>query len=418
MVEPPVEPPVEPVDNFENITLQSSIEHVQPMTGIVFWDDHEVWKSSEKEEMIKATSLEFSYISINEIVVEKGVYDWTYIDNKLAKIAERKHQAIFRLYYSYPGRETTVPEYIKNLPDYTETVGESEGLTTSFPDWSNTELKAFTQAFHTKLSERYDNDNRLAFLQIGFGLWGEYHIYDGPNILGKTFPTKSYQTSFLKHLQATYTRLPWSISIDSSDIENTPLNDINLMNIPFGLFDDSFMHEQHSGYNESAWNFFNYNERFKTVPFGGEFSYEEVTDQLNVLKPNVGAYGVSYEEFSSKFHMTYIIGNDTYTTGLNTEQPIVRIKDASMASGYQFTITAFSADSTQSKVTVKNTGIAPIYYDAFITVNGVRSTSSLKGLLPNVQQEHTLETSVESPTLTITSDHILATQTIGFNADL
>lgn len=400
--------------------LQSNIEQVQPMTGIVFWDNHDVWKSPEKAEMVNATSLEFSYVSINEIVSEKGVYDWTYIDSKLTAIAEREHQAIFRLYYAYPGRATTVPDYIKNLPDYTEKIGESEGLITSFPDWSNAELKAFTREFHTQFSERYDNDNRLAFLQVGFGLWGEYHIYDGPNILGQTFPSKPYQRLFLEHLKTTYKYLPWSVSIDSSALNtiNTPFDSNNLINIPFGLFDDSFMHEQHSDYNESAWDSFNYNERFKIVPFGGEFSYEEVTNQPNVLKPNVGAYGVSYEEFATKFHITYIIGNDSYTTGLNTEQPISRIKEASIASGYQFTVTAFSANSTHTKVTIKSTGIAPIYYDAFVTVNGVRSTTSLKGLLPDESQELTLETSAESPILTIESDYILATQTIGFIADL
>lgn len=416
---PIIDKPVElPVDPFQNIPLQSTIKKVQPMTGIVLWDNHEVWNSSEKEAMSKAISLEFSYISINQIVTDKGVYNWTYLDNKLAKIAARNHQAIFRLYYAYPGRETTVPNYIKNLPSYNETVGESEGLTTSFPDWSHTELQRFTQEFHTKFSERYDNDNRIAFLQVGFGLWGEYHIYDGPNILGQTFPSKTYQKVFLAHLQKTYASLPWSISIDASNIQNTPFNDANVTNIPFGLFDDSFMHQAHSDYNESAWSFFNYNERYKSVPFGGEFSYVETTDQRNVLKPNSGAYGISYEEFAEKFHISYMIGNDTYTNGSNQEQPITRIKEASMASGYQFTITGFAANTTHTKVTIENTGIAPIYYDAFLVINGVRAEKSLKGLLPNTSETLSLETKVELPTVTIVSEHLLPNQTIEFNADL
>lgn len=410
--------PEQPADPYINLTLQSTIENVQPMTGIVFWDDNSLWNTEEKSELASAISLEFSYIPINQIVTGEGIYDWTFIDNKLAKIAARNHQAIFRFYYTYPGRETAVPDYIKNRSDYNETEATSEGLTTYFPDWSNTQLQDFTKNFHGKFAERYDNDNRLAFLQVGFGLWGEYHIYDGPMILGQTFPSKAYQKEFLQHLQTTYSRLPWSISIDASDVQNTPLNENDVKNIPFGLFDDSFMQQEHSGYNESAWNFFNYTEHYKLVPFGGEFSYIDESDQENVLKPNVGAYGISYEEFAAKFHITYMIGNDTYTGNSNNEQPISRIKEASMASGYQFTITAFAANSTQTKIMVKNTGVAPIYYDAFVKINDVVETISLKGLQPNEFQEFILETTAQSPTVTIVSDHILANQVIEFNADL
>ncbi len=410
---------------FVNLSLQSKVEQVQPMTGIVFWDTHESWNSPEKTVLAEAISLEYSYISINQIVTAEDVYDWSYLDNKLDKIAARNHQAIFRLYYTYPGRNTTVPDYIKSLPDYNETVGTTEGLTTHFPDWSHAELQTFTQEFHSKFAQRYDNDNRIAFLQLGFGLWGEYHIYDGPDRLGDTFPSKAYQKTFLTHLESVYSNLPWSVSIDASDIQRTPMNEAEVIDLSFGLFDDSFMHQDHSGYNESAWNFFNYNERYKSVPFGGEFSYEEETDQLNVLKPDVGAYGISYEEFADKFHISYMIGNDTYHGDSSEEQPISRIKEASMASGYQFTVTSFSANSTHIKLTIKNTGVAPIYYDAFVVIDEIKSTSSLKGLLPNNSQEFIIEKSADinslttdSPSVTIVSDHILLSQTIEFNADL
>jgi len=412
-----LEPPV----GFTKITLQSTIEKVQPMTGIVFWDDHQVWDSTNKNAMSEAISLEFSYISINEIVTNEGIYDWSYLDNKLNEIAARNHQAIFRLYYAYPGRDTTVPNNIKSRSDYNETEGVSEDQPTFFPDWSNSELQRFTKEFHTQFSERYDNDNRLAFIQFGFGLWGEYHIYDKPGtlILGQTFPTKTYQTEFITHLETTYSTLPWAISIDASNSDYSPFISSNaLLSIDFGLFDDSFMHEQHSGYNESAWNTFSYSERYKAAPLGGEFSYEEVSDQLTALTPGEGSYGTSYEEFAEKFHISYIIGNDTYTRGTSNEQPISRIKEASIFSGYSLSITGFSTNATTSEVVVENTGVAPLYYDAYITVNGVRATDSLKGLLPNASQLFVVESGGETPVLTIESDHILTTQTIEFNADL
>lgn len=389
------------------------------MTGIVLWDDHMVWRSNNKDAMADATSLEFSYIDISDIVTGEGVYDWSGIESKLDAIAARNHQAIFRIYYTYVGRETTVPDYIKALPDYTETQGLSEQQETFFPDWSNAELQAFSKEFHTQFAARYNEDDRLAFVQIGFGLWGEYHIYDGPMLLGVTFPSKAYQTEFLNHVDSVYTNLPWSISIDASNTDDSPIiNSTSLMALNFGLFDDSFMHEQHSAYNEQAWSAFAYNERFTSVPFGGEFSYVEASDQANVLVPDTGAYGFSYEEFASKFHISYMIGNDVYTTGSANEQPISRIKEASLFSGYEFTITSFATNETNAEVRVENTGIAPLYYDAYVSVNGVRASQSLKGLLPNETVKYFIASGGSTPILTIESDHILPNQTITFNADL
>jgi len=123
-----------------------------------------------------------------------------------------------------PGYATAVPDYIKNLPDYDETLGTSESQPTWFPDWTHQELQDFTLEFYTAFAARYDDDPRLAFLQTGFGLWAEYHIYDGPFILGVTFPSKAFQTLFFQHLGNTFDKLPWSVSIDAASEEYSPLS--------------------------------------------------------------------------------------------------------------------------------------------------------------------------------------------------
>ena len=71
---------------------------------------------------------------------------------------------------------------------------------------------------------------------------------------------------------------------------------------------------------------------------------------------------------------------------------------------------------------VTNEGVAPIYYDAFVAIDGVRSDASLKGLLPG--QTWTIQTLAgtavggQAPTLTIESDRLVAGQVIEFAADL
>jgi hypothetical protein len=373
---------------------------VQPMTGIVVWDSN----SSANAE---AHSLEYSYMLYEDIVSEKGVYDWTVVEDKLNSIASKKHQTILRFRFAYVGQLTSVPKYIKDLSDYNETKGLSENQETWFPDWSNQELKDFTLEFYEKFAEKYDNDNRLAFLQVGFGLWAEYHIYDGPFILGDTFPSKEYQTTFLNKMDGLFTNLHWSISIDAEDNNVTPMrSNPSLLNLSFGLFDDSFMSEEHGSFNEPRFVFFGLT-KYHTSPIGGEFNYYTDYDQQNVLSAN-GAHGESYESFASRFHVTYMIGNDQYRY-----HTLARIKEASLNTGYKFEVTKFEKSGGNSLLTVKNIGTAPIYYDAFLSINGNKSTTSLKTLLPDEESVFTINYDGDED-LVIACDRLVSGQVIDF----
>ena len=388
--------------DFKDVFLDNTITGVQPMTGIVFWDN-----SGNNE--TDAISLEYSYMLFNDVVQDSGVYNWDVVDNKLNAIAGRKHQAIFRFRYVYPGYETSVPEYILNRNDYNETVGKSEGKDTHFPDWTNKELQRFTLEFYTKFAERYDNDPRLAFIQVGFGLWGEYHIYDGPFVLGKTFPGKEFQEEFFHHLDTVFENIPWSISIDAADDTYSPfVEKPELKNIKFGLFDDSFMHKNHSGYNTSSWNFFD-RERYKISPAGGEFSYYTDYDQKHVLDYPDGPYGKPYEVFAKNFHITYMIGNDQ--PGYQTME---RIKSASMASGYKFKVVSLKTAEDTSVFEITNFGVAPVYYDAYIAVNGVRAAESLKQLEPGDTMTYHVSEGAEGADITIECDKLVEGQEIQF----
>lgn len=401
-IEEPQDTLPDPPEGWTNIELNDSIEHVQPMTGIVYW-------TTSSHRTSEAISLEFSYMLFNDIVQDSGVYNWDAVEDKLDAIAYRGHQAIFRFRYVYPGYHTSVPDYIKALDDYNETIGLSEGRTTHFPDWTHPELERFSLEFQEQFAQEYDQDPRLAFIQVGFGLWGEYHIYDGPFILGGTFPSKAFQSEFFQHLDAIWLNTPWSISIDAADQRYSPFTQqTELLDIPFGVFDDSFMHENHANWNLGNWNFFD-RERYRHSPAGGEFSYYTNYDQQNVLTPVTGAHGSSYEQWAQDFHITYMLGNDQ--PGYQTE---ARIKEASMASGYRFQITSFVASADSARITITNVGVAPLYYDAFISVNDVLAPESLKHLNPGDTLRLEIPSGGASPELKIVSDRLLAGQVIEF----
>lgn len=397
--------PVNASSVYKPVPLKSSISQVQPMTGIVLWDDHEKNTTS-------AIQLEFSYMLYNQVVREQGVYNWDVVDKKLDAIASRKHQAVLRFRDTYPGYPTSIPEYIKKLDGYEEIDSTSEGEKTSFPDWRFQELKRFILEFYQKFAQRYDSDPRIAFIQVGFGLWAEYHIYDGPCIPGRTFPSKEFQTSFFGHLDTIFKITHWSISIDAADKSLTPFaSDSTLRSMKFGLFDDSFMCEDHTGYNTSCWNFFDRN-RFGHSPAGGEFNYYTDQDQRTVLGPN-GSHGNPFEKEAEKFHISYMIGSDQ-----PSYHPMSRIQEAGIACGYKFHISAFYSNKDSSMVTVYNRGVAPVYYDAYVAINGIRSATSLKYLQPDSSITCVIPSGGDVPILSIKSDRLVEGQTIQFTADL
>lgn len=393
--------------DYERVTLQSEITGVQPMTGIV------VWNTSGAAQTADYVQLEFSYMLYNEVCKEKDVFDWTPMDRLLEQVASRGHQAIVRFRYTYPGYTSAVPDYIKALPDYEQRTSKSEGKDTEFPDWRHPELQRFHKEFHRRFAERYDKDPRLAFVQTGYGLWAEYHIYDGLYIKGQTFPSKEFQKEFFLGMDEWFEDCSWSISIDAGDSFYGPFQmDKTLLDLHFGNFDDSFMCEDHDGYNTRMWKVFG-EERYKHSPFGGEFNYYTTDDQRHCLDKE-GWHGRLFEDEVAKFHMTYIIGNDQ-----PRYQKPARIKEAAMAMGYEFTILDYRVKGSSVAVEIKNTGVAPIYRDAYVAVGGVRGEYNLRQLQPGeFQWVEIADCYTEGAVPTIECDHLVKGQKIEYNANV
>ncbi len=407
VVEPDTDSGTVPEGYDTRVPLQSAITHVQPMTGIVLWNT----SGSNKKDYVQ---LEFSYMLYNTVCKEKDVFDWTPMDNLLKEVASRGHQAVVRFRYTYPGYSCAVPDYIKSWPGYEATNAKSEGRNTEFPDWRCEELQRFHMEFHRRFAERYDKDPRLAFVETGFGLWAEYHIYDGPCVIGKTFPSHDFQAQFLPKMDEWFKDTPWMFSIDASDSKYAPFHKQKaLLDLNFGNFDDSFMCEDWSGYNWSGWKFFG-EERYKKAPAGGEFSYYSDYDQKHVLD-KAGMYGRVFEDVVAKVHMTFIIGNDQ--PGKQTPE---RIAEAAMSMGYRFEIRDFKIkEGKGAAVLIANVGVAPIYRDAFVEVEGVRGDLNLRTLMPGDEAWVTLScpaTKASRPA--IACDHLVSGQEIQYQADV
>ncbi len=386
-------------DGMKKVAFQSKITHVQPLTGLVLWTDNEHVATAPVQ-------LEFSYLKYSSIVSKRGEYDWAPLEKLLDQCAKRGHQLIPRFAFVKPGEKTTVPDYIKALSDYEEKVGESEKKKTWFPDWRHEELRRFTKEFHERFAKKYDADPRLAYVETGFGLWAEWHIYDGPLELGRTFPSREFQGEFLRHVTKVFVKTPVLVSVDSTDEESGPFQkDRSLLDLPFGAFDDSLLQKEHATENMKKWKAIG-RDRYLRAPTGGELSYASDHDQKHALDED-GPHGESFEKLAKKLGLTFAIANDQLA-----HQKPERVKAAGLACGYRFKVESLEANATASRVTIENAGVAPLYHDAWPAVGGVRSKTSLRGLAPGAKRTFEIAKGGSRPELTVACDRLVPGQEI------
>ena len=417
---------------WRDVPLRSRVTRVQPGTGLVLWRDQ---ARHLHETHGEAIALEFSYVHPAALVQGRdgdGLrYDWSPLDALLDDVASRGHQAVLRFPLCYPNNSdnedggarnrgaTYVPAYIKALPGYRETRSANPGGDgpTWYPDWRSGELRWFVRRFYADLALRYGRDPRLAFLEVGFGHWGEYHIHGTDLKPGVNFPDLAWQRDFLRDLDRALP-LPWLVSVDAANAERTPVStDPVVQALPFGLFDDSFMHARHDisqggGWNEKCWQACGTN-RWKRGVCGGEISYYEKKDQRYFLDPK-GLHGTTWEEAAAKYHMSFVICNDAPDGAFFTPD---RVRQAGLASGYRFRVLSCRTDGKRTELDVANVGIAPIYRDAWFAVDGVRAGQSLRGLLPGERRLVTVGAEARPDNVAIVSDAILPSQRIEFDAN-
>ncbi|MBP5189223.1 MAG: hypothetical protein J6Z50_08835 [Fibrobacterales bacterium] len=433
--------------NWTPLTLHSSITKALPMTGLLFGADNVPSGYDD------AISLEFFYCYPALVVTGKSSsgkiqYDWSYVENMLEKVKNRGHQAVVRIAYENPSNVVVnpkvpgasgVPEYIKKDSvkyNHHETYCSNCDGKTYYADWRSEELKWFTKQFHRDFAAKYDKDPRIAFLETGFGHWSEYHVSGGvfnqtDTTKPLTFPPMEYQMEFVRHLDTVFHDLPWMLSVDAGSPANPPKTPYRAQaaetaTLTFGLFDDSFMHGTHelsqgSGWNERCWQGLGYEDRWQRSPNGGEVSYykyddhpnEKPYDHLYFLSPD-GVHGLTWADQARKYHVTFMLASNAPKGSYGTPTHFL---NAALASGYKFRVTAFETDGTQVRATVTNEGVAPIYRDAYVAVDGIRASKSLKGLLPGESQTVKIPASGNSPTLTIESDHLVG-RAIQYLADL
>lgn len=410
----------------DNSPSQSYISGTpSPLCGLVLWGSN-----PDIEAYADAVTLEFSYFYYSDVASDNGSggynYDWTELDAFLQAAAGRGHHGIVRFRDTDPELGMVNKSLPASLWTNTRTVRYDEGIegaapiTVVFPDWSNSGIGDFMVEFWQKLAERYpDPSTGLAYVEVGFGLWGEYHLdFDNLSVfsdpttstkagaMGKLFPSRSEQKRILSAVNTAFVNMPWGISIDAADADFGPyLSPAAASGLDFGLFDDSLLHEDWADSNRNNWSFFGSGRKLQVN--GGEFSYYTDHDQRYALLSK-GPHGTSLSQIGQNCGLSFVIADGQ----TQWHSPAV-LAGAGSCLGYSIHVVEKTYTSGVLSIRVRNNGVATVSHPVRAVADLLESDLDLQGLQPGQERLLTIGgLSSESAVLGFTSPYLIAGQEI------
>lgn len=284
------------------------------------------------------STLSKTYIAWNELEnsASDGVDKIIQVcDAKWLGVEEKNLKLIPRVYIDYPGRKSGWPS------DMTQ------------GDFTSDQFKNRVVALIQKLGKAWDNDSRVAFVEIGLiGQWGEMEWPETKDEI-----IEAVTTQFANSFQNKLVMIRWPNTYND-DIYN------------FGYYWDSFAHHDQAYY---AYHLNNTSPKWRTAVIGGETAYDWGNVKIQPGKsPNESLKNPVHRDFIideiRKLHANhagwianYDQSNDTVRAGAAIIQKVF---------GYRFVISEFTYPKSIDKENnftvsfkVMNTGSTPFYYN-------------------------------------------------------
>lgn len=340
-------------------------DYVNPFTGGV------AWETSLNADVL---SMEWAFIGLSDVLpLCSGAFDWATVDDFLATVDARGHQAILRPVVFGPGYGdgNHAPADLLVQPF------SYGGDTYDNPRWDEVAVQDCILDFIDAFAARYASDLRVAYIQMGLvGLWGEHHLDGGP-YTASNFPSFVFQKTMIEHYLSgfgtTSSDLLSSLSLDAAQAHGFFSSaDTSLDGERFGFFDDSLLIADHG--HPDNW-------RQDPAPaaqlalhrrhgWGGEAFWTGCnSDGSWAIPPRDCGNGEPLDAQAERVGLNYMLGSPAFTSG---SIPPATLQAASQTMGYKFTATsAMRVDDETIAVTVENTGAAFCPYEVEVcTVEG------------------------------------------------
>ena len=336
------------------------------------------------------------YQQWNKLNPEKGVYDWTELEKLLNALAEHNMGYALRVL-------PYTPSFIKSdFPpqeeyDWTPPFVYEMGAKKIQIDLRGTEYHAYApvwddsiyiwaaKEFAKALAEKYDGDPRIEYIDIRtFGEWGEWHT---SHILGSEMPADS-------------------VLIDMLDYYASLFKKTQLV-LPSNGFGDVYTHALDLGITKR-------DDGFIGIPGRPDTLLRAYNANLPTIAENIAGYRTMlanddlipggtqkwtaerWVDAITTAHLTYYVLDQDNDCGYYFYKDNKALADSmSKVIGYNFTVTQAelltvvtptaenSAGSTAGKtatntlnITVKNTGVAPCFFDVYLVAEFVDSTGA------------------------------------------
>ena len=356
-----------------------------PLRG---WTSAPLWTSPEDQLTTLTATTEYYYISLHQLMTKtNNVYDFSGMDTNLEPLlagsASRNKHAIIRVICVYPGEaQFKVPQFLVDgglqMVAYTDDEGSMKGQSGQAPNWADENLILAFEALIAELGRRYDDDNRVGFVQAGLlGMWGEWHTAPH-SALDPAGPNNNPQMWIP---DATKTRLAnaYAAAFTTTKVMMRYPADVQRAQKPagtFGYHDDSFARYTLSGAPnggvETEWHFWpsaiaaSQQTFWRTNVMGGEVRPELQPDIFNEDYPAGEEEKQDFDLCARTTHTSQMLNAHAFSDGY-TGTALGKARASGDKLGYAFvvssiTYTPASQGTTAVTVTVTQKGIAPFYY--------------------------------------------------------
>ena len=337
------------------------------------------------------------YQKWNKLNPAKDVYDWTELDKLLDALAEHNMGYALRVLPYSPsfvkGNDTPeedydwTPKFVyeSGAKKITATV-QWNGYRATVPVWDDPVYLQAAKDFGTALAKKYDGDPRIEYIDIrSFGEWGEWHA---SHLNGSEMPSEAVQIEMLDHYASVFKK--------------------TLLVLPSSGMGDVYTHALSLGITKR-------DDGFISIPGRPDSLVRAYEANLPTIAENQAGYATMlnnndiipggylkwtpqrWVDAITTAHLTYYVLDQDSDEGYKFYKENKALADSmSKVIGYNFTVTkaelvmvtesvsgkavesAGAATSTAAtsalNITVKNTGVAPCFFDLYMVAEFVDST--------------------------------------------
>jgi len=324
------------------------------------------------------------YQKWNKLNPAKDVYDWTELDKLLDALAEHNMGYALRVLPYSPsfvkGNDTPEEEYDwtpkfvyeSGAKKITATV-QWNGYRASVPVWDDPIYLQAAKDFGTALAQKYDGDPRIEYIDIrSFGEWGEWHA---SHLNGSEMPSEAVQIEMLDHYASVFKKT--LLVLPSSGMGNVYTHALSL-----GITkrDDGFI--SIPGRPDSLVRA--YEANLPTIA-ENQAGYATMLNNNDIIP---GGYlkwtPQRWVDAITTAHLTYYVLDQDSDEGYKFYKENKALADSmSKVIGYNFRVVsaelvsaASTAATSMLNIAVKNTGVAPCFFDVYLVAEFVDSTGT------------------------------------------